>query len=233
MTDEHREKLRKRFQDDTKNHELTILLDTPTHKHLRLKAPTSHNYYYELIATPGFLAIRGDCGTWCFERVTNMFDFFRITEPYLATNKNDYLYINPGYWAEKLVAVDKQGSYAEFKHEVFEKTVMDHFAAHKESLRSKHMTEKEAAEQEIKLEEAREALEAIIDDVENGQDAYQALQDLESSKGEDTHGFYISDSWEYRFTDFRDGYIWCLFAIVSGIRRYDAAKLAEKESENK
>jgi hypothetical protein len=48
-------------------------------------------------------------GSWMFSRIEDMFHFFRIKLGHFGYGEKG-LYINPGYWSKKLLAVDNRSS---------------------------------------------------------------------------------------------------------------------------
>ena len=97
------------------DHKLTILKDDELYRHLRIKKDGSRNRYYEIITFPGGLLIRGDMGTYEFERVSDMFNFFR------SGVKNDgTISINPEYWGEKCESYSRfRKGIKEFSYDLF------------------------------------------------------------------------------------------------------------------
>ena len=89
-----------RFARETAKHRMTVLHDDGLYRHLRFTEmhlcndaewrTTNGFYWFDLITWPGSLTINGDCGTYTFSRITDMFEFFRGYG------------INPQYWAEKV-----------------------------------------------------------------------------------------------------------------------------------
>ena len=86
------------FQKDVSQHGVTIIRDDGVNRHIRFKRPGTMCMHFDLITWPGYLCYCGDMGTYVFSRLEDMFEFFR-------TDRD----INPGYWAEKLQAVDNHG----------------------------------------------------------------------------------------------------------------------------
>ncbi len=82
------------FLKDIATHEMTILLDTKDHRHLRFRRPGTYCMGFDIITWPGYLCISGDMGNYVFSRVADMFTFFR------GENVGP-LRISPDYWAEK------------------------------------------------------------------------------------------------------------------------------------
>jgi hypothetical protein len=89
------------FIKDVSQHKMQILRDDGLYRHIRFKRENTSCYYFDLITWPGALCYTGDMGTFVFSRIPDMFEFFRTDG-----EKGADLRINPGYWSEKLLAVD-------------------------------------------------------------------------------------------------------------------------------
>ena len=94
--DENRKYVLKRFLKDTTNHKMEILLDNGIHRHLKFSNNGSSIYRFDITTWPGYLCVCGDMGTFVFQRLEDMFCFFR-------SSKN-VIDINPSYWAKKCQA---------------------------------------------------------------------------------------------------------------------------------
>ncbi len=178
---------------------MTIIRDDGLYRHLQFRKPEHSNYHYELITWPGYLCICGDIGTSVFRRVEDMFKFFRGER------------INPPYWGEKLQAIGTYTGYEEFSESIFQERVKDHF------------DEWEFENDEQKKETWEDIEQHILEDVSRADGSWPAYNAVYSYKGPYGH----------RFQDFFDGggcneftfhYIWVLYAIVEGIRQYDATR---------
>jgi hypothetical protein len=92
-------KIAERFYRETAEHELTIFQDNGVYRHLRMAPPKTKSsfYWYDVITWPGNLVFRGDGESFAFNRLTDMFEFFRS-----GIHKDGSLHINASYWAEKL-----------------------------------------------------------------------------------------------------------------------------------
>lgn len=198
------------FLNNVKDHSMKIIRDDGVHRHINFSRNNGSAYHFDLITWPGKLCISGDCGTYVFCRIEDMFEFFR-------TDKNDFNYnhnglsINPGYWGEKLKSIGTNAGYKEFDQDEFEARVKEHFETFMAP--------------EIDNEEAKSELWDQIED--------QVLSkscDGEHAAYSAVHDFYYE---KIMFVDFFDGgstkrytfnYIWCLYAIVWGIKKYDEAK---------
>lgn len=85
------------FLKDVATHEMTVLLDNGTHRHIRFRRPGTTCMGFDLVTWPGYLAVSGDMGDFMFTRLLDMFEFFRGAD-------EGPLRINPQYWAEKCKA---------------------------------------------------------------------------------------------------------------------------------
>ena len=85
------------FLKDVEKHALTVIRADGANRHLRFRRGDSYNMGFDLITWPGCLCYTGDMGTFVFNRIEDMFDFFRGSQ------------INPGYWSEKVIGIDRDG----------------------------------------------------------------------------------------------------------------------------
>lgn len=188
------------FVENVKDHKLTIKMDNGLYRHLHF-SKGSFEYWFDLITWPGYLAITGDCGDFVFSRIDDMFSFFRDEK---KENR-----INASYWAEKVTADAKYSDIKKFDPDKFHDNVIEH---------TKIM---------LDLEED----ESIPDDIMNEiypllhtydeWECVQSIRDFESKK------INFNDFWDYNHMSYNYGYLWCLYAIVWGIDRYDEAKETE------
>lgn len=198
-----------RFLNDVKDHELEVIRDNGVHRHLRLKRPGTISYYFDIITWPGHLCITGDCGTYVFQRITDMFDFFFMSYHDFMLNKNEKLSINTGYWAEKVISVDKYGGIQQYSSDLFKENVKEYFDNFFED---SNESEKDKAHvwQELQEDVLRHA-----EDSEH--EAYETIRDF------DCAGFEFVD-FEYSCQEYTFRYIWNLYAIVYGILKYKRHK---------
>lgn len=185
------------FLRDVRSHVMTIEMDQGSHRSIHFGRPGSSVYHFRLNTWPGHLAISGDMGSFVFARTSDMFEFFR--------DENMTGSINPGYWHEKLQAQDKHGGAKRFSQERMASAVRDH-----------------AADWEVRLGDAAK-IQGEVDELADGEfsnehEASEAIRDFESSNG---HHFY---DFEPDLRDWDHGFLWCLRAIVWGIKRYDLVK---------
>jgi hypothetical protein len=196
-------KMAERFERDTASHQMTVMHDDGLYRHLRFKRPEQGAYWFDLITWPGNLAITGDCGSFTFARITDMFEFFRGDR------------INPQYWAEKVQAADRSGVTA-YRPEMFRQLVTE-YAQEVES----DWPGLAAAVQKRILGDLREW------DIEYEEGAREALRDFDHQpEGQTGEPFTFTDAWEWDLRDYHWQFLWCLHAIQRGIGQYDAQKVA-------
>lgn len=193
-----------RFLKDIPNHKINIFRDHGVDRHIRLSEPGNSAYQFDLITWPGHLCFTGDCGTYVFCSLHDMFEFFRTAGD-----------INPWYWGEKLVSVDVNGKYTEFDKEEFKKQVTGLFESWKED---------EDPDEKLAEEVWSDLSEQVISAAEEDEHCvYEAINSFESG------GFafedFLVDGLPERHT-FR--FIWCLRAIKWAISKYDEEMLNEQ-----
>ena len=198
------------FLKDVANHKLAVLMDNGVYRHLRFKQPDSGNMRFDLITGPGYLLYRGDMGCYEFERLHDMFDFFRSTN---AANETE-LKINDSYWAEKCEAHSRFGNgITAFCMDSFTEFVKE---------KSREYAQEEGFTGD-RLTEFMESSEGICRYVENEYDAFRHISNFEF-EGNDISQSVFGDSCDLSFKSFTYHYIWCCFAITWGIFQYDKGK---------
>jgi hypothetical protein len=204
-----------RFLSDVANHEMRIDRDDGLSRELKFRNPEGYgsNCWFEIITWPGRLCINGDHGCYVFSRISDMFKFFRHNG---ANADGKPLYINDGYWAEKLVAAASDRSKVRnWSDDKFERIVKERFVAHiRENMRGMPNERRE-------LREAIESEVLAVSEVET--DAISEARDF------DMHGLNFEDVWEWDCTEWNFHFIWCLYAIVWGIQQYDKSKADKDE----
>jgi hypothetical protein len=219
MSDDEKKKIERRFLEDIKLHEMSIVRDDGVDRFIRFRRPQSSFYYFDVMTWPGHLMITGDCGTWVFQRLNDMFAFFR------RENFGEPFYINEGYWSEKLIACSSRGRYTEggpktYSDDVFRAAVKRYFDGFVESMEEDADDEDQAAATARK--EIRDELwQRIEDEILVAENEHDARENVSSFEHED---FEFSDFWEVDLTDWRFDFMWNLFAIVWAIGKYDEAK---------
>lgn len=191
-------KIKDHFDRDIASHEMRIVIDDGVNRHIVFSRPNTNDYRFDLITYQGGLLFHGDMGAHVFERVNDMFDFFR--------NRN----INTGYWAEKLVAVDPRG-YEAWSWDKFKAAVKHDVDNHCETMHDQE-----------KIVSLREEVESELTECEY--DEYSSTQMIRDFEHE---GFSFVDFWEHNLKDYTFHYVWACFAIVWGIEQYDKSKATQ------
>lgn len=186
------------FLADVAKHQMRVLRDDGLYRHLYFTSG-SFNQWFEIVTWPGALALNGDMGSWTFARIEDMFSFFRSRRE---------IEINPDYWAEKLQAKDAHGGPREWNAEAFRQQVVDHLDNFDLAPEDRAWVEDDLRDAVFAFESRHEALQALCD--------YSA-RGVEFDMGDAPDGMI----WSFR-------YIWCLYAIVWGIRQYDSQKNHER-----
>jgi len=188
---------------DVAKHQLTVVRDDGVHRHIRLARPDESDYFFNIITWPGNLIISGDMGTYTFNRLNDMFEFFR----------HEGGHINPGYWAEKLTSFGREG-YEEFDGDAAREVITRYY---NEWLEEVGLTKEEDMEgNEIWGEIERE----ILCHIDSG-DEHRAMTNLIDFNYED---FEFTDIFECRMKKYTFHYIWNCYAIVWAIQQYDNHK---------
>ena len=195
-----RNEVKEDFLKHVTEHKMEIKHDDGVYRHLTFTRNRSNVYRFDLITYPGHLVISGDMGTYVFQRLHDMFEFFR------DGIRDDDISINPGYWGEKLEAQDQQSGYKEWSKEMFEEIVTELYDTHVE-------------EEELSREAAEDLWREIEDELfyyaDTEEKAYEKAADFQYE------GFELQDFWEYNTRAYTFHYLWILFAIVWGIKQYD------------
>lgn len=204
-----------RFERDVAQHQMTIIRDEGVDRHIKFRAVVDSSYWFDIVTWQNTLVIKGDCGTYVFSRLPDMFEFFR------GTCKNpSSLYVNPSYWCEKLQAVDcngyGKGEAKRFSAQAFEaciKTrVNDYFEC-------RAITDERRAALWYHIE--RDVLDYTCDGDRSG--AFMLLSQFEDRDFPDL----FEDCHEWRCEEYEFGFMWNLYAIAWAIRTYDAAKAGQ------
>jgi hypothetical protein len=195
------------FLEDVKDHKMEVVCDNQSVRLLKFRSPSTNCLWFEIVTWPGSLCITGDCGSFVFRRLPDMFEFFRGDN------------INPSYWAEKLEADDKTDGYETYSPEIFRARIiertndfLDYYGYDEGS------TEIQRA---ILLEQLEESVLADVGD--KNIDLQRAI---EFQYG-DVNPF--QDFWEVDCIDYTPRFIWCCYAIQWAISQYDQYKPADKQ----
>lgn len=190
------------FLKDVSNHAMTVIADADTTRVLRFMNPKSTDYMFDIVTWGSTLCISGDCGTFVFNRLNDMFTFFR--------GRNQ----NLGYWAEKLVATDKTDSHERYSEDRFKAKALEWAEEYADS---HGMAEDERSffmykiDDDILYDLGDESLDRgkVRDFVWNGDNIFQ-------------------DFWEVDCKEYTQRFVWNCYAIVWAIEQYDAAAAAQK-----
>jgi hypothetical protein len=212
-----------RFRKDTAAHTMEVILDHGTHRHLRFKRPGTSCYHFDIVTWPGHLAISGDMGASVFSRLADMFEFFRCPD-HLHESAHG-LYINTGYWCEKLEAND--GEPRKFDEDLIDAFLRNEFDAYMEFQdlddipRGHELAE--ALWEQIKEEVHRDDVRCVIEWAED------FVPDEDEEHGQQFSDFRFKDMWEgaYQLEDYTFHMVWRLYAVSHAVRTYDAWKAAQ------
>lgn len=200
------------YQEHTADHSLTVLRDDGEYRHLSFSHNGSNIYRFDLITWPGYLTICGDMGTYTFARIRDMFSFFR------DDREGDAPTINPSYWAEKLVSVDKSSPVQEFSFALFKDAI-------KEEVDSLDFPSEEHRRQFW-----RDVQSHVLDNDYQDSETLMLARAMEFDPG-DPFSHVFSDIYEHNFKEFTFHYLWVCYAIVDGIKQYDALKEEERKAQ--
>jgi hypothetical protein len=220
-----------RFLLDVAEHELIVVRDDGVNRHIRFKKPGTVCMHFDLITWPGYLCYTGDMGTYVFQRLTDMFEFFRTDREY-ARQRGKKLSINLGYWTEKLIAVDGSrsgGKAEEFCREKFTAVINEYRVNWMRSAKDDGLLDKEG----------RRALWEAVDDevlcyVDDGEHrAQQAAYDFCHGRHDKKkpYGWQFDDLFEHDFTECTHSIVWCCYALSWGIQKYDESKAAKQAAQ--
>lgn len=210
------------FLKEIAKHEMIVIRDEGTNRHIRFKHPDTSHAYFDLITWPGHLCYTGDMGTYVFQRLTDMFAFFRTSRE--GGGDPDQLHINVGYWAEKLIAVDGNrggGKVLKFDEDKFKRVINEYRIQWMRSAKETGALDKAGR---------RELWEAVEDDVlrqvEDGGDRAQcaAYDFCHNPHPKMPYGWQFTDLFERDFTEYTHSIVWCCYALAWGIKTYDASK---------
>lgn len=206
------------FRKDVAGHQMQVLRDDGVYRHLLFKKPGTGIHHFNVITYPGTLVYTGDMGSFVFQRLEDMFQFFSSD-----ADRGDG--INPGYWAEKLVAIDRSGN-TDFNEEKFTRVVMEYLISWIRENRDR-----------TTKDERRELWEAVVNDVVNADcdrkgtrkqiAAHDFWHEVRLTSGR-TYSFNFVDFWEHSFDDYTVQFYWACYAIAWAVKQYDAANLAKE-----
>lgn len=207
------------FLADVAEHKMTVIRDDGVYRHVQFKKPGTRCYCFDLITWPGFLCYSGDMGTFVFQRLEDMFEFFRTDrDAEWVKRKGLKLYINPGYWSEKVQAADRCGV-EKFDPGRFRRVIVEYMVGWMRSAKERGTLDKA---------QRRELWEAACFDVLNRIDdgeqaAFSAANEFSwNTRHSGNHrGWSFTDLFDHRFTSYTYRFLWCCYAIAWGIEQYD------------
>ena len=194
------------FLESVKDHTMDVLHDDGNgFRSIRFSNNGMQDGIFKITTWPGCLCINGDYGTYVFERCPDMFSFFR-------GGSGAGIFINPGYWGEKIQSISTPEGFKKFSYDLFEERITKYFNDYWEDMEDDNI--KRDCWEDVKDNILHEAREGEIY-------AYSAVNN---------YSYDLSGDEYFRFDDFFDAgsteeytyqYIWCLYAIVWGIEQYD------------
>lgn len=188
---------KEKFLKDVQNHEMTIVLDQGLHRHIRFQVKNSITMHFDLVTWPGYLCISGDMGTYVFQRIPDMFQFFTGED------------INPHYWSEKVQAEDKQCKIVDFDQNKFKTEIME---------RLDEISDWEEWTWDFK-EEVIEEIELLFQHYDGAGDLLKYM--LHEFEYEDFQ-FGSEDIPDGKTLSYH--FVWCCRAIQWGIQKYQNSK---------
>ena len=197
-----KEPIAERFARDVATHQIDIRHDDGLYRHVVFRMPNTVIMSFSLTTTPGRLIYAGDMGCYVFERVPDMFSFFRKDKHEREPNF--------GYWHEKLVAIDRHGS---MQNDV------DKF---RENLQE-YVTDELTDEQKSEVTEFIESVVSTFDD-EGPEVAYKEVYDFSLDEHPRNRRQFFQDFFELSDRVYTLHYEWACHAIQWGVEQYDAAK---------
>lgn len=225
----------KDFQRDTANHSMRVLRDDGVYRHIRFSDNGSSVYRFDLLTWPGCLCYTGDMGTFVFQRLEDMFEFFRDGRERLEGEEPR---INRSYWSEKLIGVDgsrRNGSAEEFSEEKFRRVINEY----RVDWVRREVERGGSALEALNKEKRRELWEAVQDEVldlldegDSGgaQRAAFAFVWRDGSRGRGNREWSFADLFDHTFTDYTHAFTWCCYALAWGIEQYDKQKQEQPET---
>lgn len=217
MTLQRTQDIAQRFQRETAEHQMTVLRDDGLYRHVRFRHPKRGIYWFDLITVPGALIFRGDGDSFVFQRLPDMFEFFRGSA-YLGNP-------NISYWAEKLtdgrdrVMVYDQEILADFVKEEVAEVV----AAQKDGTLAE--LEKEVQAEVLDYLCGDESLDRhVVDQFE-----FYANDSDRFAWPKKAPDFQFEYMYEWRCQDYDWWFVWACHGIVWGITKYDAHRKAARE----
>lgn len=187
------------FNQDVANGTMNILRDDGLYRHLHFRMASGGFSWFDIVTWPGHLVITGDCETFTFNRLEDMFEFFRTRR------------INASYWQEKVI--DGRERARSFDWDTFRAAALEQF---------------DSDTKDLEADQRQQGRSELEDALDSEPDEYGAVDVLRNftycEDGEVLFRFDLSDGapsgkvWDFH-------YIWCCYAIVWAIDQYDTLKV--------
>lgn len=207
-----------RFQQDTKNHVLTVFQDTGLYRNMRWASPTTGVYSVTVTTWPDRLCITGDMGDWVFSRLNDMFVFFRRPD-------NSYT-IDYTYFAEKCTSADTSSELwkfspnaaLEFVYDVLDQVIEDKDCYGEDGCYG-GVVGKEA------IDEARERLKDSFYYLRSFDEMYRVWENAFDDESNDLYEktlYALSENGDYpNLRELSTRFKWICRAIIEVIKAYD------------
>lgn len=186
-----------RFLGDVAEHQITIVRNDGVDRLVRFSKPGTNCLAFDLVTWQGYLCYTGDMGTYVFRRMHDMFEFFRT-----KLTQTGGLYINPQYWEEKCVAVDRNSGITEYSADRFKAYISERL-------------DDAGASPELRQAINDEVLSCAND---GEQEARTAVDNFKHDE------FELSDFWEVNLHEYTYRFIWSCYALSWGVQKYDIEK---------
>ncbi len=217
------------FLRDVESHVMEIIKEDGLHRHVRFRRPGTMCMHFDLITWPGYLCYTGDMGTYVFQRLEDMFKFFRVDREY-AKLDGERLGINVDYWAEKLQAVGgnrHKASAVEFDETEFRRAINEYRISWIREARNGGLLDESARRDLWEDVEHR-----VLGEIDNGGErAMHAAFDFSWRDHSSRKVWQFDDLFEHDFTRYTSRFIWCCYALAWGIQKYDEHKEATNAPE--
>jgi hypothetical protein len=181
------------FCKQTADHGMKVIKSDGIHRHLRFRKPGTGIFGFEIITWPGHLCYTGDMGTFVFQRLEDMLEFFRHKDRR----------INLQYWAEKVIA----GETKVYSKETFHARVKEAFDSMAQEISDDDDDDKK------RLWKALE--EDVLSHDEFELEAHTTARDFEFE------GFELRGFWEHDLKDYTYRFVWACHAIAWAVEQWD------------
>jgi hypothetical protein len=193
------------FLKDVAKHEVRILRDDGVYRHVRVKQPDTYNMQFDVVTYPWHLCYSGDMGTFVFHRLEDMFEFFRGKDRR----------INPDYWSEKCVAIDRPDGMRAYSTAKAKDAVLYDVKQFGENW---HLSK---AKQRDLMAAVTDRVLIAVDD---GRDELvRTAQEFKWAVGSTEHDVFPY-FWETNFEEWTGRFLWCCHALPWAIAHYDVLK---------